>query len=182
MNRILSRLLVLMTAAVLGVAALGVGAPAWAAPSSSCSTPWGSVARSGGGEPLTPATLTGVRAGRHACFDRLVLDLGNVSAFDSWSVRYASSVRDVSGERAIPLRGGAYLAVDVWAHGQTFPRPSREIVTVSGFPTLRQVAWGGSFEGETVLGVGVRARLPFRAFVLGEGPGARLVLDVAHRW
>jgi hypothetical protein len=29
----------------------------------------------------------------------------------------------------------------------------------------------------------VRARLPFRVFVLrGPGSGSRLVIDVAHRW
>jgi hypothetical protein len=32
-------------------------------------------------------------------------------------------------------------------------------------------------------GLGVRARLPFRAFVLaGPADGSRLVVDVAHRW
>nr|WP_280956330.1 hypothetical protein [Cellulomonas flavigena] len=32
-------------------------------------------------------------------------------------------------------------------------------------------------------GLGVRARLPFRAFVLaGPGSGSRLVVDVAHQW
>ena len=34
-----------------------------------------------------------------------------------------------------------------------------------------------------LLGLGVRARLPMRAFVLdGPGDGTRLVIDVAHRW
>jgi hypothetical protein len=48
------------------------------------------------------------------------------------------------------------------------------------------VAWVGSFEGYTILGLGTRARLPFRVMVLaaapGTGQGARLVVDVAHRW
>ena len=49
--------------------------------------------------------------------------------------------------------------------------------------TLRQVALAGSFEGQTTFGVGVRARLPYRVFLLdGPGNGSRLVLDVAHRW
>ena len=39
----------------------------------------------------------------------------------------------------------------------------------------------GSFEGQTTIGLGVRARLPFRVFVLaGPGSGSRLVVDVAH--
>jgi hypothetical protein len=56
-------------------------------------------------------------------------------------------------------------------------------VNVTGFTTFRQIATGGSFEGQTTFGLGVRARLPFRAFVLaGPGTGARLVIDVAHTW
>jgi hypothetical protein len=33
------------------------------------------------------------------------------------------------------------------------------------------------------VGLGVRARLPFRVFKLdGPGEGSRLVIDVAHQW
>ncbi|MDQ1596268.1 MAG: hypothetical protein QOH40_2824, partial [Arthrobacter pascens] len=40
-----------------------------------------------------------------------------------------------------------------------------------------------SFEGYTTLGLGVRARLPFKVFTLaGPGSGSRLVIDVAHHW
>ncbi|HET6919349.1 MAG TPA: hypothetical protein VFI46_07775 [Jiangellaceae bacterium] len=38
-------------------------------------------------------------------------------------------------------------------------------------------------EGQTTLGLGVRARLPFRVFVLsGPADGSRVVIDVAPRW
>ena len=48
---------------------------------------------------------------------------------------------------------------------------------------FRQVAWAGSFEGYSSLGLGVRARLPFRVFALdGPDAGSRLVVDVAHFW
>jgi hypothetical protein len=48
---------------------------------------------------------------------------------------------------------------------------------------LRQAAFAGSFEGQTRLGLGVRACLPFRVFVL-QAPGtqSRVVVDVAHLW
>jgi hypothetical protein len=59
-------------------------------------------------------------------------------------------------------------------------------VNVAGFSTFRQVAWAGSFEGQTTLALGVRARLPVRVFVLNGVPasdlGPRMVIDVAHRW
>ena len=58
-----------------------------------------------------------------------------------------------------------------------------ELANVAGYQTFRQVAYAGSFEGQTTLGLGVRARLPFRVFILaGPGDGSRLVVDVAHRW
>jgi hypothetical protein len=54
---------------------------------------------------------------------------------------------------------------------------------VTGYQTFLQVAGAGSFEGQTTIGLGVRARLPFRAFILtGPGDGSRLVVDVAHLW
>lgn len=64
------------------------------------------------------------------------------------------------------------------------PRNQDEMVDVSGFRTFRQLAFGGSFEGNTTLGLGVRARLPFRVFVLPATTlgTQRLVVDVAHRW
>jgi hypothetical protein len=63
------------------------------------------------------------------------------------------------------------------------PANRTELVNVSGYRTFRQVAWGGSFEGQTTIGLGVRARLPFRVFTLdGPGSGSRIVIDVAHRW
>ena len=38
-------------------------------------------------------------------------------------------------------------------------------------------------ESQATIGLGVRARLPFRVFTLtGPGSGSRLVVDVAHRW
>src|SRR5699024_12299625 len=63
------------------------------------------------------------------------------------------------------------------------PRTPSQAVDVTGYATFRQVAFTGSFEGQTLIGLGVRARLPMRAFVLdGPGDGSRLVIDVAHRW
>ncbi|WP_347058863.1 hypothetical protein ABC795_00690 [Blastococcus sp. HT6-30] len=56
---------------------------------------------------------------------------------------------------------------------------------VDDFRTFEQVAWAGSYEGRTTLGIGTRARLPFRTFPLLGTPGddaVRLVIDVAHRW
>ena len=137
--------------------------------------------------------VTDVRSGRHACFDRLVVDLGGPAAGVSYDVRYVRAVHQAGSGARVPLDGGAFLQVVVRApaydgNGKaTYVPPSRSrVVDVSGYRTIRQVGWAGSFEGTTSLGVGVRARLPFRTFTLRGTPGpdqaARLVIDIGHRW
>ncbi|MFJ1610213.1 hypothetical protein ACIOHS_43890 [Streptomyces sp. NPDC088253] len=51
-------------------------------------------------------------------------------------------------------------------------------VDLSGYRTFREAKFGASFEGVTQVGLGVRARLPFRVSQLPD----RLVVDVAHTW
>ena len=66
------------------------------------------------------------------------------------------------------------------------PANRTELVNVSGYRTFRQVAWAGSFEGISSIGLGVRARLPFRVLAVtgipGSTNGTRVVIDVAHAW
>jgi hypothetical protein len=188
--RSLLRLTVLALAAVLG--ALLLTAPA-SARTPSCGITWGSVPKSAATFADTEF-LYGVRAGRHACYDRLVLDLGGEdAAFSSYRVRYVPAVTGIGSGDRVPLRGGAFLEVVVDAApydrngNPTYtPADRSAVVPVAGYRTFRQVAWAGSLEGQTKLGVGVRARLPFRAFVLPGTPNTdhtpRLVIDVAHRW
>jgi excinuclease UvrABC ATPase subunit len=61
-------------------------------------------------------------------------------------------------------------------------RPTRDHIHA----VMRPVGWSqpiGRAEGQSTIGFGVRARLPFRVFVLqGPGAGSRFVIDVAHRW
>lgn len=153
-----------------------------------CGIVWGSLPRTNG-TTHTTGTVQDVRAGRHTCFDRLVIDVGAVPGRLTYAVRYVDTVRHDGSGRALPLAGGAALQVVVRApavrNGAPGYSPSDpgHLVTVHGWNTFRQVALAGSFEGQTTVGLGVRARLPFRAFVLdGPGDGARLVVDVAHRW
>ncbi|MEJ5913077.1 AMIN-like domain-containing (lipo)protein [Pseudokineococcus sp. 1T1Z-3] len=159
--------------------------PAAAAQAATCRAVWGSTPE--GAPGLADGEVTGVRSGRHACFDRVVVDVAG--PVGGHHVRYVDAVtQDGSGAR-VPLRGGArlLLVVGAPAHDDDFrptyaPADARELVDVRGASTLRQVALAGSFEGQTTVGVGVRARLPFRSFVLTDGTTSRLVLDVAHRW
>lgn len=187
MNRIVSRLLVPVVA-VLGL--LGVMSPASAAASPYCGITWGSQVKDAG--QLIQGPVTDLRAGRHQCFDRLVVDVGGpASTAVGYRVEYVTRVTHEGSGADIPLRGGAALQVVVLAPGYnevgrpTYEPPnSVEAVNVAGFSTFRQVAWGGSFEGQSLIGLGVRARLPFRVFVLPGSPsnGVRVVVDVAHHW
>jgi hypothetical protein len=151
-----------------------------------CGIYWGSLAKSV--PTLSSASVTGVRTGQHECYDRLVIDVrGKVRGY---SVSYVDQFTAEGSGAVVPLRGGARLSVTahVPAYSTSYlptysPRNARELSAVSGYQTFRQVAYGGSFEGYTSVGLGVRARLPFRVFVLdGPGSGSRLVVDVAHHW
>lgn len=176
--------------AAVAVVAGPAGQPAAAATQSPyCGIWWGSLTKADAVSHTT-GTLDGVRSGQHDCYDRLVLDVDDVPAGLSYDVRYVDTVRAEGSGRAVPLAGGADLRVVLRAPaydsaGRATYRPAdrSRLVDVTDYRTFRQVAWAGSFEGQTTVGLGVRARLPFRVFVLdGPGDGARLVIDVAHRW
>jgi len=103
-------------------------------------------------------------------------------------VRYVKHVREEGSGKIVPLAGKAALQVTVVAPAYdsdgnpTYtPADPAHVVDVSGFQSFRQVAWAGSFEGYTTLGVGVRRGLPFRVSVIaGPGHHTRIAVDVAH--
>ncbi|MFI5706737.1 hypothetical protein [Kribbella sp. NPDC051620] len=181
--------------AVFALTAVPVGAvavPAQAAPTASaavatgCPRGWGSLPEAstfqGSGQ------LTNVRTGRHTCFDRIVFD---VSGKPSWfRVHYVKEIGTIGEGKPIPMRGGAKLEIVLLAtsydddgHSTYNPANYHELTNVRGYRTFRQVVDAGSFEGVTAIGVGVRARLPFRVFTItGTGNTSRIVVDVAHRW
>jgi hypothetical protein len=176
----------MLVGAGLLVAALAVAgaAPSGAAPY--CGITWGSLPEAA--PPMVVDPITGLRAGQHTCFDRLVVDLRGSHA-PGYSVRYVPVVLQDGSGQPVPLRGGAFLDVFVRAPAHdtagtpTYAPPNpAEAVAVGGFRTFRQVHFLATFEGVTQIGLGVRARLPFRVFVLRGTTSTRLVIDVAHRW
>jgi hypothetical protein len=178
--------LAISTLASLVVSSTADGATRTAA--ASCAVTWGSQTKAGG-LAHTPPLLT-ARTGRHTCFDRIVFEFRGTAS--GYRVGYASEV--YSEGRGIALSpytaGGALLSVvlrnpaydsagnSVFRHTTGY-----HAANVAGYSTLRDVVYGGSFEGQTLFAVGVRARLPFHVYRL-TGPGAhnRIVLDIAHHW
>jgi hypothetical protein len=155
----------------------------------SCAVTWGSRPKSAPFESNRP--LVDVRTGRHACFDRMVLDIrGDAPATAAgYHVRYVPTFHQDGSGRPLVIRGGAILEIVVGApsydpetHEPTYhgARPGRPLpgVDLAGYRTFRDARYGASYEGTTQLGLGVRARLPFRVFPLGD----RVVVDVAHSW
>jgi hypothetical protein len=174
----------LAAAAVLG-SVVAVSAASQAAPF--CGITWGSLAKTGG--TFSTAAVLDTRTGQHECYDRLVFDFnGPVTGY---SVGYTDQV--TAQGRGLPLNvaGGARLDVvllandrDVATGAQVYPHAAGDhVANVAGYRALRDVVYGGSFEGHTTFGVGVRARLPFRVVALtGPGTHSRIVVDVADRW
>ncbi|MEV5967714.1 hypothetical protein AB0L70_38460 [Kribbella sp. NPDC051952] len=188
---------ILAALAVMAIPAVAIAAPAVTGSTSartatvaavSCPTGWGSLPEAN--SRMAPGSVTNVRTGRHACFDRLVVDVRGRTA-PGYDVRYVNNVYTDGAGFLVPLRGGAKLQIVVRApayDGVTgkptyLPKNGKELTNVAGYTTFRQVAAAGSFEGQTTVGLGVRARLPFRVYTLaGPGSNTRLVIDVAHHW
>ena len=176
---------VLVTLLVWAGAGLVRAAPAQAG--ADCHVSWGSGPAVDDRSTMGP--VVAARAGRNDCFDRFVVDLGS-GPLPGFRIQYVDQVTADGSGATVPLRGGARLQVTVHAPAHDLgyrptyrPLTPAEAVAVAGFTTFRQVAFAGSFEGITTFGLGVRARLPFHAFVLaGPGSHTRLVVDVAHRW
>ncbi|MET9764577.1 hypothetical protein ABZ016_36860 [Streptomyces sp. NPDC006372] len=178
-----------LVGATVGVAAVPAGAAPAAARSATataCPTGWGSVAKTDTGATLTP--VRDIRTGRHDCFDRMVIDLPGAGGDVGYSVRYVDQLHQDGSGRHIPVAGGAVLEVRVAAPAYdpetgaaTYPaRAGRPLpgVDLAGYRTFRDTRFAGSFEGETQIGLGVRARLPFRVLQLD----GRVIVDVAHSW
>ncbi|WP_254666162.1 hypothetical protein [Streptomyces sp. WMMB 322] len=185
-------LLATTSAATAAGAGAGAGAATTAphapAAAASCGVTWGSVPKAGHGTGTRP--LTDVRTGRHDCYDRMVLDVrpGTPAGSPAYRVRYVDRLYQDGSGRRIDVGGGAVLeivatapAYDPDTYEATYPgRGGKPLpgVNLKGYKTFRDARFGASFEGTTQLGLGVRARLPFRVLELGD----RLVIDVAHTW
>ncbi|HET6705654.1 AMIN-like domain-containing (lipo)protein [Amycolatopsis sp.] len=132
-------------------------------------------------DPVVP-TMTNIRTGLNAGFDRVVLDL---SSGPAPSVSYQlvdDLVADASGE-VVWLTGEFFIEVfttPAAAHdadgNPTFPGPRK--FRTWNLRNVMAVAVTGDFEAQVTIGLGVRSRTVVKVFTL-TAPN-RVVIDVAH--
>jgi hypothetical protein len=179
----------LLLGLALTVTPVAVGSTAPAASATTCVAQWGSLVKTR--DHHSTKQIVDVRSGQHACFDRLVIDVnGDGSGAAGYYVKYVKKVVHDGSGTEVRLRGAAQIQIVLNAPAYTaegdatyLPAHRRNVVDVSGYDTFRQVAWAGTFEGQTTIGLGVRARLPMRVLVINDAGGARrIVVDVAHSW
>src|SRR5262245_57600149 len=135
---------------VAGVFGTAGAAAASAAPAPYCGITWGSLPK--GSETPATAALIDVRTGQHDCFDRVVLDFAAPAT--GFRVSYQDHVYSEGRGDVLPVAGGAQLAVallepayDVGTGQPTYTPSSIHVADVAGYRTLRDVVYGGSFEG-----------------------------------
>jgi len=182
MRRFVRLLAALGVAGSVAAAAVASATPAAAAHGpAACSTHWGTNAKHGGSNGTVRTPVLGVRAGKHGCFDRLVVDLGS-GPKPPFSAQYVKHIVAQGSGRVLKVRGHARISIVVRGPaGRHYRANAVNLANVAGFKTFRQVRGAGSFERVTAIGLGVRAKLPFRVFLLGSSTSSwRLVVDVAH--
>jgi hypothetical protein len=158
-----------------------------------CATAAWGTGTEDGGPVLSTAPLYLVRAGRHPCYDRVVFDVNGPAAL-GYTARYVPVVQADGSGKPVPVAGGAALEIVVRAPmlgtdsqghqpGRQPPAVGADLVAPSrmaGWPSVRQVTYAGSFEGQTTAAIGVRTRLPFRVLVTADGSSRHIVVDIAH--
>lgn len=157
--------------------------PAASAPPT-CATNWGTDARKD--VISSRSEIVGVHAEQHDCFDRLIVDL--TPSASGYFAEYVDEILAEGSGKHIDVSGGAILKlvlaattydIDTGTATIEFADPL-EVAGVSDFTALRQVAFAGSFEGQTTFGVGLASRSDFRVTVVDAGNQSQLLLDIAH--
>lgn len=140
---------------------------------------WSTSTRQAGKAGAKASILRGMRVGRNAGFDRLVLDFGN-DPVPPYHVEYVDSpVRQCGSGEPVPVAGQGWLQVRLrgtQAHDDAGNATVRDRQIVATTPVLREVEIVCDFEGEVEVVMGVQTPNPYRVLVV-PAPN-RLIVDV----
>src|SRR5258706_13119753 len=126
MKRIVNVLMAVGATAVASVGTAAAPAVAVTHHAAGCSTNWGTNAKHRGDQAITVATrVRGVRAGKHGCFDRLVIDMSGGEQ-PPFSARYVKQIVAGPSGKMLKVRGKAKILIvgrgPAGAHHHTQPR------------------------------------------------------------
>ncbi|MEU9368567.1 hypothetical protein AB0D71_28650 [Streptomyces avermitilis] len=101
--------------------------------------------------------------------------------------QYVDKLTAPGSPEGIPVSGGAILQISVGPNfgpstgSESYPRQHGQPlpgVDITGYQTFTDTRYVDAPEDDVLVGVGVRARLPFRVTQSGD----QLIVDVAHSW
>lgn len=132
-----------------------------------------------GNASLSPEIL---RFGRHDGYDRLVLDLRG-SGEPGWLGEYVADPRMPGSGEPVDIEGDAFLQISV--DGVVYPTEpgateyaGQERFQPSSAGVIEEVVYGGVFEGQAEIYVGLSSDQPFRVFRTVDGDS--VVIDIQH--
>lgn len=167
-------------AAAAGIA-LTAGLLTAVAPTAQADGPYSTAAVSVTHNVSPAPVMTGIRVGRHATFDRVVIDLKGKRP--GYGVRYVSVVRNDASGKVITMAGRYYLMIRLTPTNAHDPQTGTSTYTGPrkfwvGYPELRQVAFAGDFEAVVSVALGLARRNGFHVFTLTDP--RRVVVDIRH--
>ncbi|MGY4099667.1 AMIN-like domain-containing (lipo)protein [Nocardia sp. R16R-3T] len=128
-------------------------------------------------------TVTGIRIGHHAGFDRVVYELGGAGT-PGWIAQYTEqAVQDGSG-KVVDVAGRSILEIQITGSAYPFdngvtPYSGPDPATDPSAPVIAGVYGSGVFEGTTQSFIGVHTDRPaFEVSTLRDP--TRLVIDIAN--
>lgn len=142
-------------------------------------------------EPSSTDALDKVRAGKHDCYDRVVLDVKG-AADVGYLVGYVQEVTTDGAGKPVPVDADAALQVIARAPGGDLDSGEHEPAEIgddfypadelADWTSLRTVRFAGTFEGQTILALGVREKLPFHVSTQLDPNDQvqHLIIDIAH--
>lgn len=134
----------------------------------------------------SPVTVAGelfdVRVGKHTCFDKAVFDIASTDGVD-FRAEYVDVVGYEGTGKPVNVAGDATIQLVIYAmtpRTLTADQLFKRLGWKGDFPSVREVRFAGSFEGESRFAIGVAAKRPFAVEREIDGDVTHVCLYLAH--